>query len=202
MTKLIDYVMNAIQNAPNGIITIDLLKSLRLCNSFTLKTTLSRLNKSDRIIRLKRGTYSTNPIENAFIAAQATFDGYIGFSSALYLHMLIAEMPFSITVVTVNESKLKKFNSYEFKAIALKNKAVGFEEKNGITVSTRAKTLFDCLYLEKYSIEEKKLIEAYQMKPLTPQEIREFNMYITKFVIPSKRKKFKEAKIKILAKRI
>ena len=199
MAKLIDQVMNAIQNASNGIITLDLLKSLKLCDSFTLKTTLSRLSKSGRIIRLKRGTYSVNPIENAFIAAQATFSGYIGFSSALYLHMLIAEMPFSITVVTVNESKLKKFGSYEFRAVALKNKAVGFEKKDCIAVSTRAKTLFDCLYLEKYSIEEEKLIEAYQMKPLTPQEMREFDMYINKFIAPSKRKKFNEAKIKIKA---
>ena len=200
MAKLIDQVMNAIQNAPNGIITLDLLKSLKLCDSFTLKTTLSRLSKSGRIIRLKRGTYSVNPIENAFIAAQATFSGYIGFSSALYLHMLIAEMPFSITVVTVNESKLKKFGSYEFRAVALKNKAVGFEKKDCIAVSTRAKTLFDCLYLEKYSIEEDKLIEAYKSHPLNRKEWLEYDGYVREFIPQGKRRKFlavKELIIKV-----
>lgn len=197
MKKLTDFVANAVKNSPNGITSIDLLESLKLCDSNTLKTTLSRLVKSGKLLRLKKGIYSINPIINVFVAAQSTFEGYIGFSSALYLHKLTAEMPFSITVVTTYTSGKKTFGQYIFRAVSLKDKATGFEEQDGIILSTRAKTLFDCLYLQKYSIEESKLIEAFISKPLDRLEKKEFKYYLTLINSSRKIKNFEKLEEKI-----
>ena len=200
MNSLIGKIGRAIENSPNGIAELETLESLQLCDKFTLKTTLSRLGKSNRIIRLKRGVYSSNPIRDTLIAAQCIYNGYIGFSSALYVHKLIAELPFTVTVVTTYKSASKVIGAYEFRAIAMKEKAIGFESMGELTVSTRAKTLFDCLYLERYSIERDKLIEAYKLAKLSSDELREFNSYVKRFVSEGRRAKFNMIKKEIASK--
>ncbi len=181
MNKVTERVLSAIENAPDGIITLDVLESLRLCGAATLRTTLSRLGKAGRMIRLKRGTYATNPIRDAFAAAQEIFNGYLGFAGALYIRRLIAEMPFAIIIVTKNESASKTVSGYEMKAVAMGKKAVGFENVGNLVVSSRAKTLFDCAYLERYSIEREKLIEAYRTARLDSREWAEFRSYVRRF---------------------
>lgn len=198
METLTNRVLNAINNSPNGIVTFDILKSLDMCDDFTLKTTLSRLRKSDRIITLKKGIYSTNPMTDAFMAANYIFGGYIGFSGALYLHKLITELPFSIVVVNRLKSGLKTIGQYEFRAVALRDKAIGSVTVAGITMSTRPKTLFDCLYLEKYSVELDKLIGAFNAARMTAKELAEFDMYVEKLIPKNKRQRFYEAKKRII----
>jgi predicted transcriptional regulator of viral defense system len=200
MDNLTERLIKAIQNSPESIIALETLESLRLCDDHTLKTTLSRLSKSGKIIRLKRGVYSANPIRDAFIAAQYAYSGYLGFSSALYMHRLITELPFAITVVTVYKSASKMIGAYEFRAVALKEKAIGFENLGNSTVSTRAKTLFDCIYLEKYSIERDKLIEAYKTARLGAEELKEFDSYVRRFVKSSRRDKFDKIRKEITSK--
>ncbi|MCL5433574.1 MAG: hypothetical protein M1538_01170 [Candidatus Marsarchaeota archaeon] len=200
MDSLIEKVRRAVENSPNGIARLETLESLQLCGKSTLKTTLSRLGKSSRIIRLKRGVYSSNPIRDAFIAAQCIYSGYLGFSSALYVHKLIAELPFLITVVTTYKSATTAIGVYEFRAIAMKEKAIGFKNFGSMIVSTRAKTLFDCLYLEQYSIERDKLIEAYRTAKLSSDELREFDSYVKRFVSKKRRAKFDKVKKEIISK--
>lgn len=200
MDNLTEKIRRAVENSPNGIAWLETLESLQLCDRSTLKTTLSRLSKSSRILRLKRGVYSSNPIRNAFAAAQCVYGGYLGFSSALYAHKLIAELPFVVTVVTTHKSASKAAGAYEFRAIAMGEKAIGFEDIGGLTVSTKAKTLFDCLYLERYSIERDKLIEAYKTAKLSPDELREFDSYVKRFVSKKRRAKFDEIKKEITSK--
>ncbi|NYZ73660.1 hypothetical protein H0O00_00800 [Candidatus Micrarchaeota archaeon] len=170
-------ILQAVENSPAGIASLDVLKSLGLCGAKSLRTILSRLGKSGRIIRLKRGVYSASPMRDAFACAQSAFNGYLGFSSALYLHKLITEVPFTITVVTTNVSAMKKIGEYEFRAVALKEKAVGFERKGPYVVSSRAKTLFDCAYLPRYSVPMEKLVQAYRSARLSDEEWREFDSY-------------------------
>ena len=188
-----ERVLKAIESSPFGIAPLDVLESLRLSDSFTLKTTLSRLNKSGRIIRLKRGVYSANPICDAFACAQALFNGYLGFAAALHLHKLITEIPFTLVVVTASTSKIRTMGSFEFKAIALREKAVGFERLGDYVVSTRAKTLFDCLYLPEYSVEEEKLFNAFAQAKLSKKEWGEFEFYAKKFASGKKREKMLDA---------
>ncbi len=179
--KITEQVLDAVEKSPSGIASLEILKSLRICDHATLKTTLSRLSMAKRAIRLKRGIYSVNPMKDAFLCAQSTFNGYLGFTSALYLHKLITEIPFAITVVTRNESKGKPVGEFRFLAIAMKEKAVGFVKLGDHVLSSRAKTLFDCLYLPKYSVEKNKLIASYKEAKLGKNEWKEFDNYLNKF---------------------
>lgn len=179
--KVAERVLSAIANSPNGIAALDVLESLRFAGNDTLKTTLSRLNKQASILRLKRGVYSVNPMQDAFACAQAMFPGYVAFSSALYLHKLIAEVPFVIYVATVQESQVKRFGQYEFRAVAIGEKAQGTMRLGEHVVSTRAKTLFDCLCLPQYSPETEKLSESCPSEKLTKAEWAEFEGYVRKF---------------------
>ena len=192
--KITDSVQMAVGQSPSGIASLDVLESLRLCDPRTLKTTLSRLNKSGRIIRLKRGAYSTSPMQDPFACAQAAFGGYIGFSSALYIHKLISELPFGISVVTRDVSKTKTIGQYEFRAVALKEKAIGFETRGPYVVSTRAKTLFDCICLPRYAVDFQKMIDAYAASPLSIKERREFDGYVGKFARGNVAKRIKAAR--------
>ncbi len=196
--KLTERVLKAVEGSPSGIASLDVLESLGLCSPDTLKTTLNRLGKQGRIIRVKRGVYSQNPIRDQFYFAQALFPGYLGFSSALYLHKLASEIPFTIHVCTQNLSKTRKVGEYEFRAVSLKGKAVGFERLGDLVVSTRAKTLFDCLYLPEYAPETGKLLEAYKEAKLTLKEWREFDYYVKRLAGRKKEERMKEAKRRIL----
>ncbi|MFA6328558.1 MAG: hypothetical protein WCY41_03865 [Candidatus Micrarchaeia archaeon] len=182
--KAVSRVVSAIEASPNGIATLEMLGSLRLCGRDSLKVALSRLNKTGRIVRLKRGTYSASPMKDAFACAQATYNGYLAFSSALYLHGMVSEMPFTIIVATASTSETKRFGQFEFRAVALGKRAVDFERKGAYVVSTRAKTLFDCLYLPRYSVEREKLEEAW--RALSPDEKKEFAGYAKKLA-PNRR---------------
>jgi len=195
--KITELLLAAIGNSPSGIATLDVLESLGLCDRNTLKTSLSRLGKAGRIIRLKRGVYSTAPLRDAFVAATAVFGGYLGFTSALYLHGLITETPFRITVVTPGISASKTFGAYEFRAVALREKAVGFERKGDYVVSTRAKTLFDCIYLPEYAVDVNKLEEAFRQAGLDDREWAEFDDYAKRFAGRKGTGRFTETKLKI-----
>ncbi len=197
--KLPDKLMYYIELSPSGVSALDVLDSLKLCDSNTLKTTLSRLTKKGKIIRLTRGVYSVNPIKDPFICAEVTFGGYLGFSTALYLHKLITEVPYTLFVVTRNNSGSKQIGQYTFKGVSLKEKALGMEHKN-YWISTRTKTLFDCLYLPQYSIEKEKLFSAYKNAKLSEKEWDEFNGYVKKFASEKIVKRIKEAIKKIKGK--
>jgi len=179
--KISDAVLEAIEGSPSGVAPLDVLESLRLSGRQTLKTTLSRLNRAGRILRLKRGVYSANPMRDGLACAQHLFNGYLGFSTALYVHGMITETPFTITVVTAGKSETRRIGEYEFRAVSLGKKAVGFEKKGGYVVSTRAKTLFDCLYLPRYSVEREKLAEAFRQARLSGKEWAEFDGYVKRF---------------------
>ncbi len=194
-------VLESIKKSPQGIITLDILESLRLCGRDTLKTILSRLHKAEKIVRLKRGVYATFPLQDAFAAAQSAFGGYLGFSTALYLQGLISEMPFTLIVVTPQTSASKNFGQYKFKAVALKEKAIGLETKGKYVVSSRPKTFFDCLYLPEYSVEPEKLLRAFQEAHLTKREWKEFDYYLETFVKGTVRTKFYKAKKAVRGKR-
>lgn len=175
--KVVTRLLKAAEGSPDGVITLELLDSLKLASRQTLKVTLSRLAKSGRLLRLKRGVYCTNPMRDAFAAASAIFNGYVGFGSALYLHRMLAEIPFTIIVVTKATSAAKELGQYEFRAVSFGKNAVGSGRKGRMAVSTRAKTLFDCLQLPRYAPEFEKVVQAYAENPLSKKEWKEFDSY-------------------------
>jgi len=197
--KVTEGVLKTLEMSPNGIAALDVLASLKLASRGTLLATICRLTREGRMVRLKRGAYSVAPIRDGYAAAQAKFGGYIAFASALRLHGLITEEPFTIMVATPKTSKIVRMGNLEFRAVALGKRAVGSERIGAHEVSNRAKTLFDCLFLPQYSAEMEKLEEAYacagrtksadglgprwdrNSNPMTKEEWREFARYVKRF---------------------
>lgn len=179
--KITEGVLRAIGLSPSGILPLDVLASISPASRGTLLATLCRLARAGRIVRLKRGAYSVAPIRDGYAAAQAKFGGYIAFASALRLHGLIAEEPFTITVATPSTSKTVRAGSLEFRSVALGGRAVGSERNGAHVVSSRPKTLFDCLFIPQYSVEKEKLKEAYAAAGMTTGEWREFRGYAKRF---------------------
>jgi predicted transcriptional regulator of viral defense system len=179
--KVVEGVLRAIEASPAGIARLDVLASLRLASRGTLLATLCRLGNEGRVARLKRGTYSAMPIRDGYACAQAKFGGYIAFASALKLHGLITEEPFTIAVATPSLSRIARIGNLEIRAVALGEKAQGAIEMGGRLVSSRAKTLFDCLLVPRYGVETPKLEGAYAAAGLSKAEWAEFESYVSRF---------------------
>ena len=123
---------------------------------------LHRLKKKGWITRVGAGIYLRLPastamegrlyLEDPFTVALKLFPGYLAFQSALKIHGLSEYQPFTIFVATKRKSKTVKLaDQYEIKAIALKRRFIGYERKEGYTVSTVAKTFFDCFFHPQYA---------------------------------------------------
>ena len=118
---------------------------------------------------LKRGSYLVNDtpsdkplIQNPFQIAPYVQKGYIGFSSALRLYNLITYEPFTIFIVTPHTSQEKTLGDYVFKSVAMGKKATGATFSQGVYVSTREKTLFDCMYKPQYAGGYKEIIHVLE----------------------------------------
>lgn len=117
----------------------------------------SALASHGYLYRVKKGVYlvqqkpSDMPvIKNPYRIAQAMFNGYIGFSSALRIYDLLDYEPFTIFVVTKNKSREKSIGEYVFRSVAMGKRATGMTYFKGIYTSTLAKTFFDCFYKPHY----------------------------------------------------
>jgi len=123
---------------------------------------LQRLKKKGWITRVGAGTYLRLPasaaiegkvyLEDPFAVALKLFRGYLAFHSALRIHGLSEHQSFTVFMATKQKSKTVKLaEQYEIKALALKKRFTGYERKDSYTVSTVAKTFFDCLFHPQYA---------------------------------------------------
>lgn len=140
------------------VCTDDIKKAFPELTSQHINKVFSSMSKKGYLRRLKRGVYlvqdgiSHDPIiTDPNRIALAIFSGYIGFSSALKVYGLLDYEPFTVFVVNRNKSGQRTLGEYTFRAVALGRNAVGFTYRNGIHVSTLAKTFFDCFYRPQYA---------------------------------------------------
>jgi len=105
---------------------------------------LYRIKK--RNLHVPRKPIKKPQIKDSYEIALALYKGYLGFLTALKIHGLTEYEPFTIQVITTNASKTKSIGDYVFKAIVLKEKAVGATHQDGYWVSSLEKTFFDCFY--------------------------------------------------------
>lgn len=117
----------------------------------------SGLSKKGYLYRLKKETYLVQEspkekpaIKNPYKVALALFKGYVGFSSALRIYNLLDYEPFTIFVVTREKSASKKIGEYVFRAVSSGGATKGIAFRDGIYVSSLAKTFFDCFYKPQY----------------------------------------------------
>jgi len=145
-----------------------------------LKITLSRLARKGDIVRLKKGFYTArNFIERIkkenkfsafleFLAEKIYFPSYLSLDYVLYENSILTEIPQNFTLVTKNKTAIFSNQMGIFIYHTIKDKLFGgFEtQKIGdflVSKATKAKALFDFLYLRKNIILSKKIAEQLRL---------------------------------------
>ncbi len=174
MTKLVDLY---------GMLP-DMFRSNVVYNQLASKVSRRTINRQikilvnvKKIIRLEKDIYVKSNIDR-FKAAQYLYGGYIGFSSALYLHGLKNEVE-EIVYTCVNKyAKARHINYTLLKPIYLGEMCFGTTYINNILVSSYAKTVFDMLHRPKYS-NLFDLFRALQEQKLSKKDMNELIYYVT-----------------------
>lgn len=149
-------------------------------NRTYLRILLSRYEKAGRLVRLKKGIYvASEYIDNAQKKGAFSFytecisnilykPSYLSTEYVLYKHSLLTECPNNFTSISTNKTmhfsnKLGNFFYHKVKDALF----CGFEiiKENGLIVykATKAKALFDFLYLRKNFLIDKKAFEELRL---------------------------------------
>lgn len=101
-------------------------------------------------VRLRNGMYARGDANQFRIAAEL-YDGYVGFSSALYLHGLKTEIESIVRVCVSKREKPCYFKNVKLSPIFISGQPYGTELLDGVLVSTYPKTIFDMLQRPGYA---------------------------------------------------
>lgn len=166
-------------------------------NKVYLKILCSRYAKTEKILRIKKGIYvsreyitkleMTNTISSytEFLSNILYQPSYISLEYALYEHNILTEIPVHFTAISKKKtcSFTNRFGSFIYHTIK-DPLFMGFfvEEKNGFLIkkATKAKALFDYLYLRKNIIVNKESFDELRLNVinLNTNDTKEFNRYV------------------------
>lgn len=168
---------------------------------------LHRYEEAGKLLRLKKGIYTTsNYIEKMknrghieifmdFLANFLYKPSYLSVETVLYRHNILTDVPFSLTAITKNKTvvfsnKLGNFFYYKIKPSLFCG--FGLSEELGFSIAraTKAKALFDFLYLRKNILPVKEAVKELRLniENLNRPDIKE----LKKYVIMEGSKKIKE----------
>lgn len=176
--------------------TFDDLTGVEKSKSY-LGVVLHRHEKAGKFLRLKRGVYATsNYIEKmknrgrieTFMDFLANFlykPSYLSLEIVLYRHNILTDVPFHLTSITKNKTivfnnKLGNFFYYKIKPSLF----CGFEasEEFGFSImrATKAKALFDFLYLRKNILPVREAVKELRLniENLNRADIKELKKYV------------------------
>ena len=164
-----------------------------------LKIILSRFAKKGVMIRLKKSMYVAKAYLDAagkggllsdyleFIANNLYPSSYISLDYILYEHNILTETPKNFTSISLLKTARfsNAFGNFFYHTIK-KGLFLGFNviKKGNFTVlkATRAKALFDFIYLRKNNLLSRKAIEELRLnlEHLTPEDWQELEGYVGK----------------------
>jgi predicted transcriptional regulator of viral defense system len=166
-------------------------------NKIYLKILLSRYEKKNRVIRLKKGMYVTKDyldemekknffsFYSEFLANILYQPSYLSLDYVLYEHNLLTEVPKNFTSVTTNKTTsfsnaLGNFFYHKIKNDLFCGFLILKEGDFTVFKATKAKSLFDFLYLRKNEIINEKSIEELRLNlgNLSKNELKEFGKYV------------------------
>lgn len=187
--KLYLYLESTGKNA----FTIGELKQSDLgFSTIHLYALLSRLKRKGWITSVGKGVFLRLPassaidgrayLEDPFEVALKLFpeNAYLAFLSALKIHNLSEYEPFTIFVATKSKSEtLELLEQYEVKAVRFGRRFTGYERKDRYTVSTIAKTFFDCFYHPQYAGGYSELLKS--LHSCEDPGWKEFRSYLERF---------------------
>lgn len=166
-------------------------------NKDYLKILLSRYEKGGKVLRLKKGSYVAAEFINE-VRIKGTFSSYLEFLAnilyqpsylsldyILYRHNILTELPVNFTSIAKNKTAIfsNRLGSFIYRKV--KNDLFcGFEikEEGGFSIAkaTKAKALFDFLYLRKNILTDKKAIEELRLNldDFIEKDIKEVELYV------------------------
>ncbi|MEM3370021.1 MAG: type IV toxin-antitoxin system AbiEi family antitoxin [Candidatus Micrarchaeia archaeon] len=161
----------------------EIYNSKKIASPSYFKIVVSSLIKKKIFLQIKKGLYYVTMGEtyDEFLLGQYLFGGYIGFSTALWLHGLKTEMPSICYVAVYKGKKTKKIGRMLFKSVSLGEKAIGAAYIDKYRVSTKAKTFFDCFLIPKYAGGFQQILYSLSVADMTAADWNEFLDYIKKF---------------------
>lgn len=162
-----------------------------------LKTILSRQAKKGEFIRIKKGLYTTKSFieriktENRYslflesLAGEAYSPSYLSLEYILYQNNILTEVPINFTLITRNKTanfsnKLGNFIYHKIKDDLFLGFEAIKEQEFSIYKATRAKALFDFLYIRKNLLINKETIKELRLnsEEMLPKDIKELKGYI------------------------
>ncbi len=166
-------------------------------NDSYLRMVLHRNEKSGKLLRLKKGIYTTTAyvekmrnrgeieIFTDFLANFLYSPSYLSLDTILYRHNLLTEIPVNLTSVSQNKTAIftNKLGNFIYHAIK-PSLFSGFElsEVSGFSImrATKAKAMFDFLYLRKNVLPNKEAVKALRLnvENLNRADIKEFKKYV------------------------
>ena len=166
-------------------------------NKNYLKILFSRYQKAGKLIRLKRGIYTTKEYLDAlqksqrfssyleFLANILYSPSYLSLEYILYQHNLLTELPVNFTSIAKNKTAnfSNKFGNFFYHKIK-DELFCGYEPvKEGdfiILKATPTKALFDFLYLRKNLLINEKAVEELRLnlENLVVTDLKEFKKYL------------------------
>jgi len=178
------------------VFTFDDFLSAEECKSYLLMV-LHRYEKGGRLLRLKKGIYTTTAyvermrnrgeieVFTDFLANFLYSPSYLSLETMLYRYNILTEIPVNLTSVSKNKTavftnKLGNFFYHKMKPSLF----CGFEvsEESGFSImrATKVKALFDFLYLRKNILPNKEAIRELRLnvESLSRDDIKELKKYV------------------------
>lgn len=175
---------------------VENLKMLDIKLSY-LRIILSRLSKRGEIIRLKKGMYvskdfiektenkSIFPYFLEFLANKIYEPSYLSLEYVLYENNVLTEMPKNFTLITKNKTItfVNKFSTFIYHKVK-EELFIGFHiiKTNNFLIykASKAKALFDFLYLRKREILNKKMVGELRLnlENFSAKDIKELKKYV------------------------
>jgi len=152
-TRILSYVNDA------RLTDFQSLRSISSTSDNSLRVTLNRLVRMGELYNPVRGTYVAKGADPLWVAT-ALYPGYISLSSALYLHHLVDEYPFTVFVAS-NRRGAVRMGSHEFRYFEARNYK-GLVE-NEYRLASVEKAIYDSIHhgdLVSYAMVAKALFNA------------------------------------------
>jgi len=182
----IKNILSKVENLP--FFSLDDLLPLERNREF-LKTLLSRYERFGKITRLKKGVYTARTSFSShyteFAACLLYEPSYLSLDYMLYYHNILTEIPVNFTLVSKRKTmrfsnKLGKFFYHKIKDKLFCGFNVEKAEDFYIFKATKAKALFDFLYLRKNMLIYKKSVSELRLnlRNLNKKDMQELAKYV------------------------
>ncbi|PIU15232.1 hypothetical protein COT20_01945 [bacterium (Candidatus Gribaldobacteria) CG08_land_8_20_14_0_20_39_15] len=162
-----------------------------------LKILLGRYAKAGKIIRLKKGLYVTKEyIDNLekkgrfshyldFLNGVLCEPSYLSLEYVLYRHNLLTDVPYNFTAITKNKTaiftnRFGNFLYYKIKDLLFCGFELVKEGEFSFLRASKAKALFDFLYLRKNILPVKEAVKELRLnvENLNRADIKELKKYV------------------------